>query len=95
MDKMVENVENFYKELDLAYRVANVVSGALDKAAAKKVIIEAWFLGSGEFRELLLEGLQVMILVLTLLVPKAIFCSFCSLALGFGSALKSNLRQQL
>ena len=46
------------------YRVANVVSGALDKAAAKKVIIEASFPGSGELRELLLEGLQVMIIIL-------------------------------
>ncbi|XP_026686917.1 serine--tRNA ligase, cytoplasmic [Diaphorina citri] len=36
----------------IAYRVVNIVSGALNHAAAKKLDLEAWFPGSGAFREL-------------------------------------------
>ncbi|GJQ76723.1 hypothetical protein Trydic_g15570 [Trypoxylus dichotomus] len=52
MDEMVGNAEEFYKELEIPYRIVNIVSGALNHAAAKKIDLEAWFPGSGAFREL-------------------------------------------
>ena len=39
-------------QLGLPYRVVNIVSGALNLAAAKKLDLEAWFPGSNSFREL-------------------------------------------
>lgn len=51
-DEMIQNAEDFYKELGVAYRIVNIVSGALNNAAAKKLDLEAWFPGSGAFREL-------------------------------------------
>ena len=44
--------EEFYQSLDLPYRVVNIVSGALNNAAAKKYDLEAWFPGYGTYREL-------------------------------------------
>lgn len=44
--------EEFYQSLGLAYRVVNIVSGALNDAAAKKYDLEAWFPNTAEFREL-------------------------------------------
>jgi hypothetical protein len=38
--------------LNIPYRVVCIVSGALNNAAAKKLDLEAWFPGSGAFREL-------------------------------------------
>lgn len=52
MDEMINNAEEFYKILGIPYRVVNIVSGALNHAAAKKLDLEAWFPGSGAFREL-------------------------------------------
>lgn len=52
MEEMIGNAEEFYKALDIPYRVVNIVSGALNNAAAKKLDLEAWFPGSGAFREL-------------------------------------------
>ena len=52
MDDMINNAEEFYKSLDIPYRVVNICSGALNNAAAKKYDLEAWFPGSGAFREL-------------------------------------------
>lgn len=52
MDEMIANAENFYQVLGIPYRVVNIVSGALNHAAAKKLDLEAWFAGSGAFREL-------------------------------------------
>ncbi|VVC92760.1 serine--tRNA ligase, cytoplasmic [Leptidea sinapis] len=52
MDEMISNAEGFYKLLNIPYRVVNIVSGALNHAAAKKLDLEAWFPGSGAFREL-------------------------------------------
>lgn len=48
MDEMISNAEDFCKELGIAYRIVNIVSGALNHAAAKKLDLEAWFPGSGE-----------------------------------------------
>ncbi|XP_017883127.1 serine--tRNA ligase, cytoplasmic [Ceratina calcarata] len=52
MEEMITNAEEFYKILEIPYRVVNIVSGALNNAAAKKLDLEAWFPGSGAFREL-------------------------------------------
>jgi len=51
-DEMINNSRQFYDDLGIAYRVVNIVSGALNHAAAKKLDLEAWFPGSGAFREL-------------------------------------------
>jgi len=50
--EMIDAAENFYKTLNIAYRVVNIVSGELNNAAAMKYDLEAWFPGSGAFREL-------------------------------------------
>jgi len=52
MDEMINNAEGFYQALNIPYRIVNIVSGALNHAAAKKLDLEAWFCGSGAFREL-------------------------------------------
>lgn len=52
MEEMIKNAEDFYQELNIGYKVINIVSGALNHAAAKKLDLEAWFPGSGAFREL-------------------------------------------
>merc|ERR1711874_453103 len=52
LDEMIGNAEEFCKILEIPYRVVCICSGALNNAAAKKLDIEAWFPGSGAFREL-------------------------------------------
>lgn len=52
MDEMIGNAEKFCQSLGIPYRVVNIVSGALNHAASKKLDLEAWFGGSGAFREL-------------------------------------------
>eukprot|EP00045_Choanoeca_perplexa_P010177 m.101780 g.101780 ORF g.101780 m.101780 type:complete len:510 (+) comp15184_c0_seq1:71-1600(+) len=52
MAEMLTNAEDFLKGIGLPYQVVNIVSGALNLAAAKKSDVEAWFPGSGAFREL-------------------------------------------
>ncbi|VDO94664.1 unnamed protein product [Soboliphyme baturini] len=51
-DEMLKNAEDFYQSLKIPYRIVNIVSGELNSAAAKKCDLEAWFPGSGAFREL-------------------------------------------
>jgi seryl-tRNA synthetase len=48
MDEMIANAEDFYKDLGIPYRIINIVSGALNHAASKKLDLEAWFPGSGK-----------------------------------------------
>ncbi len=52
LDEMIGNAEEFCQLLGIPYRVVCIVSGALNNAAAKKLDLEAWFPGSGAFREL-------------------------------------------
>lgn len=52
MDEMIANAENFCQQLEIPYRIVNIVSGALNHAASKKLDLEAWFPASGAFREL-------------------------------------------
>ena len=51
-ERMIQVSEEFYQSLDLPYRVINIVSGALNDAAAKKYDLEAWFPGYNAYREL-------------------------------------------
>ncbi|CAN6163003.1 unnamed protein product [Urochloa humidicola] len=51
-EEMIKNAEDFYAELGVACRVVNVVSGALNDAAAKKYDLEGWFPAAGTYREL-------------------------------------------
>jgi seryl-tRNA synthetase len=49
---MISTSEEFYQSLGLSYRVVAIVSGALNKAASKKLDLEAWFPFQGEYKEL-------------------------------------------
>ncbi len=51
-EEMLKISEAFYQSLELPYQVINIVSGALNDAAAKKYDLEAWFPGYDNFREL-------------------------------------------
>lgn len=53
MEEMISNAEDFCKALGLPYRVVNIVSGELNNAAAKKLDLEAYFPGSGDFFSIL------------------------------------------
>jgi len=52
MDQMISNSEKLCKVLGISYRIVCICSGALNNAASKKLDLEAWFPGSGAFREL-------------------------------------------
>uniref|UniRef100_A0A8C9MXZ1 Serine--tRNA ligase, cytoplasmic n=2 Tax=Serinus canaria TaxID=9135 RepID=A0A8C9MXZ1_SERCA len=51
-EEMMATAEEFYQSLGIPYHVVNIVSGSLNHAASKKLDLEAWFPGSGAFREL-------------------------------------------
>jgi seryl-tRNA synthetase len=51
-EEMIKIAQEFYQGLELPYRVVNIVSGALNDAAAKKFDLEAWFPGYETYREL-------------------------------------------
>ena len=52
LEEMVINSEDFYKSLEIPYRVVGIVSGALNNAASIKYDLEAWFPYQGEYKEL-------------------------------------------
>ena len=52
LDTMLENSEAFYQSLGLPYRISQIVSGALNNAAAIKYDLEAWFPMQCEYKEL-------------------------------------------
>jgi seryl-tRNA synthetase len=52
LEEMIGSAERFYQNLELPYRVINIVSGELNDAAAKKYDLEAWFPGYDTWREL-------------------------------------------
>ena len=51
-DHLMEVTERIYQKLGLPYQVIAIVSSALNDNAAIKYDLEAWFPGSGAFREL-------------------------------------------
>jgi len=50
-EEMTALSEKFLQSLGLPYHVISIVSGALNKAAAKKYDIEAWFPGYDQYKE--------------------------------------------
>lgn len=52
LEEMIGTAEAFNQSLGLPYRVVNIVSGALNNAAAMKYDLEAWFPASAQYREL-------------------------------------------
>ena len=50
--RLLEVTESIYKKLGLPYQIVAIVSSALNDNAAIKYDLEAWFPGSGAFREL-------------------------------------------
>lgn len=51
-EELIINSEEFYKELNIPYRIVNIASGELNDNAAKKYDLEAWFPASEKYREL-------------------------------------------
>ncbi len=51
-DEMIAASEEFYQSLGFPYQVINIVSGALNNAACKKLDLECWFPGYDSYREL-------------------------------------------
>jgi seryl-tRNA synthetase len=51
-EEMIAICEEFYQSLKLPYHIINIVSGALNNAAAKKLDLEAFFPKLGVYREL-------------------------------------------
>ena len=51
-ERLLAIEEELIQELELPYRVVNVVTGDLGAPAAKKYDIEGWFPGQGRYREL-------------------------------------------
>ena len=50
-ERMLDLEEQFFRALDLPYRVVNVAAGDLGASAAKKYDIEAWFPFQERYRE--------------------------------------------
>ncbi|MBS7638824.1 serine--tRNA ligase [Candidatus Bathyarchaeota archaeon] len=51
-EKLIENAEEIYRDLEIPYRVVSIASGDLGASAAKKYDLEAWFPAQGRYREL-------------------------------------------
>ncbi|MCC6029867.1 MAG: serine--tRNA ligase [Candidatus Korarchaeum sp.] len=51
-ERLIENAEEIYRELEIPYRVVNIASGDLGASAAKKYDLEGWFPAQGKYREL-------------------------------------------
>ena len=50
-EKLLQNAEELFQELEIPYRVVNICTGDLGYVAAKKYDIETWMPGQGKFRE--------------------------------------------
>jgi len=51
-EQMIGISEGFFQSLGIGYRIVEIVSGALNNAAAKKYDLEAWFPNYAEYKEL-------------------------------------------
>lgn len=51
-EELIQNAELIYQKLGIPYRVISIVSSALNDNASIKYDLEAWFPGSGTYREL-------------------------------------------
>lgn len=52
-EEMIKTAEEFYQSLGFPYHVINIVSGALNNAATKKLDLECWFPGYNAYRYIL------------------------------------------
>lgn len=52
LEDLITSAEEFWKSLEIPYRVVSIVGGALNNAATKKYDLEGWFPGYGQYREL-------------------------------------------
>jgi seryl-tRNA synthetase len=51
-ERMLANVEEFYQELEMPYRIMMLSSGDLGKISAKTYDLEAWMAGQNSYREI-------------------------------------------
>jgi len=51
-ERMIKNTEEFYKELEIPYRLMLLSSGDMGKVSAKTYDIEAWMAGQNAYREI-------------------------------------------
>ncbi len=51
-DEMLKITEEFYKSLNIPYRVLNIMSGKIENSAIRKYQLECWFPSSSKFKEL-------------------------------------------
>ncbi len=51
-EELIKNSEDFFKSLEIPYRVANACTGDIGTVAAKKYELEGWFPAQGKYREL-------------------------------------------
>ncbi|MEM2542626.1 MAG: serine--tRNA ligase, partial [Candidatus Korarchaeum sp.] len=51
-ERLIENAEEIYRDLEVPYRVVSIASGDLGASAAKKYDLEGWFPAQGRYREL-------------------------------------------
>jgi seryl-tRNA synthetase len=52
LEELIGCAEDFWKSLEIPYRVVSIVGGALNDAATKKYDLEGWFPGYNAYREL-------------------------------------------
>ncbi|MEM4297439.1 MAG: serine--tRNA ligase, partial [Nitrososphaerota archaeon] len=52
LELMIKNAEDFFKLLEVPYRVVVLCTGDLGKVAAKTYDLEAWLPGQGKYREM-------------------------------------------
>ncbi len=51
-EKLLSNVEEIWKKLEIPYRIVNICTGDLGVVAAKKYDLEAWMPAQGKYREM-------------------------------------------
>ena len=51
-EELLRNLEEFWRSLNMPYRIVNVCTGDLGTVAAKKYDLEAWLPGQGKYREM-------------------------------------------
>lgn len=52
MEEMINISKCFYRSLKVPFQIVTIVTGEMNKAAAKKYDLEGWFPTLGQYREL-------------------------------------------
>ncbi len=50
-ERLLENAKEFYRALEIPYRIVDIATGDLGNVASRKFDIEAWYPAQGQFRE--------------------------------------------